>query len=115
MFIALYIKQVKIKRLTPQQTIFFSPHIADNDTRFLKGCLDYGKEPTDFLAAWPEDQACVTITDGDIKGIPSGHGCKCSEDNCNFDICTAAAAPAPEDRDGGNNSCFTDYKCDDCG
>ena len=43
----------------------------------------------------------MTIADGDIKGIPSGHGCKCSEDNCNYDICTAAGA-AP-DKDGGKN------------
>ena len=37
--------------------------ITDNETHFLKGCLDYGLEPTDFIAAWPEDQACVTIAD----------------------------------------------------
>ena len=64
--------------------------VSDNDTRFIKGCLDYGVEPDDFISAWPESQDCVTITDGDSKGIPNGHGCKCSEDNCNYDMCTAA-------------------------
>ena len=66
----------------------------------MKGCLDYGIEHTDFLAAWPEDQACVTITDGEIKGIPSGHGCKCSQDNCNYDICTAAEANKKDSYEG---------------
>ena len=56
----------------------------------MKNCLDYGAESDDFLAAWPEDRKCVTITDGESKGIPNGHGCKCDEDNCNFDMCTAA-------------------------
>jgi hypothetical protein len=68
----------------------------------MKGCLDYGIDYDDFLAAWPEDHACVTITDGEIKGIPSGHGCKCSQDNCNYDICTAAEATT-EDRDEGKD------------
>ena len=79
---------------------FLIQAIADNETRFLKGCLDYGIEPTDFLAAWPEDQACMTITDGEIKGIPSGHGCKCSQDNCNYDICTAAEANNEDSYEG---------------
>ena len=71
MFIALSLEQV----YKSSQSQLINLTITDNETRFLKGCLDYGIEPTDFLAAWPEDQACVTITDGDIKGIPSGHGC----------------------------------------
>ena len=73
-------------------TAFYSDsfYLTDNDTRYTKNCLDYGAMQDDFLAAWPEDQACVTITDGESKGIPNGHGCKCAEDNCNFDLCTAA-------------------------
>jgi len=78
---------------------------TDNDTRYTKNCLDYGAEPDDFLAAWPEDQNCVTITDGEIKGIPNGHGCKCAEDNCNFDMCTAAGNTDPEDEECKTINC----------
>ena len=96
--------------------------LKDNETHFLKGCLDYGQEPTDFIKAWPEDQDCVVFTDGELKGIPSGHGCKCSEDNCNFDICSAANSNKNSERnisiedneeEGKNKECRT-INCQKC-
>merc|ERR1712110_693137 len=83
----------------PGQDSYCYVYIRD-DYRVMKGCLEYGGQKPDIMTSvWPEDMKCITVLDGESKGVPNGHGCKCLADNCNFDLCAAADTHDPPHRD----------------
>ena len=54
-----------------------------------------GETGDQFADVWPAEMQCITVNRPDTSGLPSGHGCKCRADNCNFDLCTAANSANP--------------------
>merc|ERR1711976_819593 len=70
----------------PGQDSYCYVYIRD-DSRIMKGCLEYGGVKPDIMTSvWPEDMKCITVEDGESKGVPNGHGCKCLAGDCNVDL-----------------------------